>query len=91
MYIEHKISQIQHEIVTFEYKLNHLGIILKILLFIFGGVYLLRLISPFLFKLLISSILKKYNQTPQNETKKEKKKKTSSDTIGEYIDYEEVD
>ena len=64
----------------------------KFLLFFIGGIYLLRLISPFLFKLLISSILKKANQVPpKNDPKPQTKKKTSSDSLGEYIDYEEVD
>ncbi len=65
--------------------------ILKFLLIVFGVVYLIRIISPFLFKLLISSLLKKYNNNPQNKTKTDTKKKTTSDTLGEYIDYEEVD
>jgi len=52
----------------------------------------LRLISPFLFKLLISSLLKKTNQVPpKNDQKPRTKKKTGSDSLGEYIDYEEVD
>tara|TARA_Y100000996_G_C22127874_1_gene480906 strand:+ start:167 stop:373 length:207 start_codon:yes stop_codon:yes gene_type:complete len=68
-----------------------LGIILKFLLIVFGVIYLLRLIFPFLFKLLISSVLKKHNKVPPNNTKKESSKKTTSDTLGEYIDYEEVD
>ena len=64
----------------------------KFLLFFIGGIYLLRLISPFLFKLLISSILKKANQVPpKNDPKPQTKKKTGSDSLGEYIDYEEVD
>ena len=68
-----------------------MGIILKFLLIVFGVVYLFRIISPFLFKLLISSLLKKYNHVAPNKTKTDTKKKTTSDTLGEYIDYEEVD
>ncbi len=68
-----------------------MGIILKFLLIVFGGIYLLRLIFPFLFKLLISNVLKKHNKVPPNNTNKESSKKTTSDTLGEYIDYEEVD
>ena len=53
---------------------------------------MLRLISPFLFKLLISGLLKKTNQVPpKNDQKPQTKKKTGSDSLGEYIDYEEVD
>jgi len=64
----------------------------KFLLFFLGGIYVLRLISPFLFKLLISSLLKKTNQVPpKNDKKPPPKKKTGSDSLGEYIDYEEVD
>lgn len=64
----------------------------KFLLFFILGIYVLRLISPFLFKLLISSILKKANQVPpKNDPKTQTKKKTGSDSLGEYIDYEEVD
>ena len=64
----------------------------KFLLFFLGGIYILRLISPFLFKLLISSLLKKTNQVPpKNDQKTQTKKKTGSDSLGEYIDYEEVD
>ena len=64
----------------------------KFLLFFLGGIYILRLISPFLFKLLISSVLKKANQAPpKNDPKPQRKKKKGSDSLGEYIDYEEVD
>jgi len=64
----------------------------KFLLFFLGGIYVLRLISPFLFKLLISGLLKKTNQVPsKNDQKPRTKKKTGSDSLGEYIDYEEVD
>ncbi len=64
----------------------------KFLLFFLLGIYLLRLISPFLFKLLISSLLKKTNQgSSNNNPKPQTKKKTTSDSLGEYIDYEEVD
>jgi len=63
----------------------------KFLLFFLGGIYVLRLISPFLFKLLISSLLKKTNQVPPKNDQKPRKKKTGSDSLGEYIDYEEVD
>jgi hypothetical protein len=41
---------------------------------------------------LISSVLKKANQVPpKNDPKPQRKKKKGSDSLGEYIDYEEVD
>ncbi len=64
----------------------------KFLLFFLGGIYLIRLISPFLFRLLISSLIKKNTRnTPDKNPKSHTKKKTTSDSLGEYIDYEEVD
>tara|TARA_B100000768_G_scaffold106612_1_gene98973 strand:- start:229 stop:387 length:159 start_codon:yes stop_codon:yes gene_type:complete len=52
------------------------------------------LISPFLFKLLISNLIKKSKK--KNHFTKEtpndpKKAKPSSKSIGEYIDYEDID
>ena len=63
----------------------------KFLLFFLGVIYLLRLISPFLFKLMISSFIKKATQSSSGDIKPEKKKKSTSESLGEYIDYEEVD
>jgi len=69
-----------------------LGVLFKFVLFFLGGVYLLRLLSPFLFRLLFSSLIKK---TAKNESsqkpKNSSKKKNISDTLGEYIEYEEVE
>lgn len=65
--------------------------LLKFLLFFLGGIYLLRLLSPFLFKLMFSSLAKKVNKAQSSEPKKKSKKKKASDTLGEYIDYEEVE
>ena len=65
--------------------------LLKFLLFFLGGIYLLRLLSPFLFKLMSSSLAKKANKAQSSEPKKKSKKKKASDTLGEYIDYEEVE
>ena len=65
--------------------------LLKFLLFFLGGIYLLRLLSPFLFKLMFSSLVKKANKAQSSEPKKKSKKKKASDTLGEYIDYEEVE
>ena len=67
----------------------------KIIIIFLCVVYLLRLLSPFLFKLLFSSLVKKAAtqrepQQPQSNPKR-KQNKTSSDSIGEYIDYEEVE
>lgn len=78
--------------VIFEIKPLVLGALLKFLLLFLGGIYLLRLISPFLFKLMLSSFVKKANaQTYKKEQTPPKKTKSPSDTMGEYIDYEELD
>ena len=64
----------------------------KFLLFFLGGIYLLRLISPLLFKLLITRLIRKNTRSAPNKSpKSHTKKKTTSDSLGEYIDYEEVD
>jgi hypothetical protein len=69
-----------------------LGTLFKFLLFFLGGIYLLRLISPFLFKLMISSLVKKANtQAQKKEPPTPPKTKSPSDSMGEYIDYEELD
>ncbi|MBF11157.1 MAG: DUF4834 domain-containing protein [Flavobacteriaceae bacterium] len=68
-----------------------MGIILKFLLFFFGGIYLLRLLSPFLFKVLLSSLIRKANQSKPPKTSKKRKNKTVSDSLGEYVDYEEME
>jgi len=75
-------------------KYNSLGILFKFLLFFLGGIYLLRLIFPFLFKLLISNLIKKSKK--KNPSTKEtpndlKKAKPSSNSMGEYIDYEDIE
>lgn len=71
-------------------KIKSLIIILKFLIFFLGGIYILRLLSPFLFKILISSLLKKAKESKTKEYKK-RTKKTTSQSFGEYIDYEEVE
>jgi hypothetical protein len=69
-----------------------LGTLFKFLLLFFGGIYLLRLISPFLFKLILSNFIKKANnQKYKTQASPPKKTKSPSDTMGEYIDYEELD
>jgi hypothetical protein len=75
-------------------KDNSLGILFKFLLFFLGGIYLLRLISPFLFKLLISNLIKKSkkkNHSTKETSTDQKKAKPSSSSIGEYIDYEDIE
>jgi hypothetical protein len=86
---------IQIEMVTFGDKREHLGILLKFLLIFFGIIYIFRAIFPVLFKLLISNWVqsnKKRQSTPSSSFSSEKKQsKSASDTMGEYIDYEEVE
>lgn len=78
--------------VIFEIKPLILGTLLKFFLLFLGGIYLLRLISPFLFKLMLSSFVKKASAHSQKkEPTPPKKSKSPSDTMGEYIDYEELD
>ena len=89
--MQHYLSHIQDEIVTFEIKSNSLGVLFKFLLFFLGGIYLLRLLSPFLFKWMISSFIKRNNYPPQAQPTSKAKNKPTSDSLGEYIDYEEVD
>jgi hypothetical protein len=68
-------------------------VLFKIIIIFLCVVYLLRLLSPFLFKLLFSSLVKKAatQREPQQPQSNPKQNKTSSDSIGEYIDYEEVE
>ena len=40
---------------------------------------------------MISSFVKKATQSSSGDIKPEKKKKSTSESLGEYIDYEEVD
>jgi len=52
------------------------------------------LISPFLFKLLISNLIKKpkkKNHSTKETSTDQKKAKPSSSSIGEYIDYEDIE
>ncbi|MDC1218018.1 DUF4834 family protein [Flavobacteriaceae bacterium] len=69
--------------------------IFKIIFIFLCVVYLLRLLSPFLFKLLFSSIVKKttsnQGSNEHQSNTKSKQNKTSSESIGEYVDYEEVE
>jgi hypothetical protein len=56
-----------------------------------GIIYLLRLIIPFLFKSLISNFANKHFNSPTTKSKNNQNKKPSSESLGEYIDYEEVE
>ena len=53
--------------------------------------YLFRLIGPYLLRYLITKLIRDIS-VKENFGKQEKeKKKNTSDTAGEYIDYEEID
>ena len=66
---------------------------IKVLLFIILGYYLLRLVSPFLLRFFISrlskNVEKEFRKNNRENTKGQNKSKSSN--IGEYIDYEEID
>ena len=66
---------------------------IKVLLFIILGYYLLRLVSPFLLRFFISrlskNVEKEFRKNNREKTKDQNKSKSSN--IGEYIDYEEID
>ena len=86
-----KISLIQIEIVIFDFKYYDLGLFFKILLFLIGSIYLLRFALPFILKYVIQLLLKKRNKFSNSKPKTKYKNKSFSDSLGEYIDYEEVD
>ncbi len=66
---------------------------IKVLLFIILGYYLLRLVSPFLLRYFISrlskNVEKEFRKNNRENTKDQNKSKSSN--MGEYIDYEEID
>ena len=66
---------------------------IKVLLFIILGYYLLRLVSPFLLRFFISrlskNVEKEFGKNNKENTKDQNKSKSSN--MGEYIDYEEID
>ena len=68
-----------------------MGIIVKFLLIIIGVIYLLRLIIQYLFKSLISNFANKHFNSAKTKSKNNQNKKPSSESLGEYIDYEEVE
>ena len=74
-------------------KDTFLGILFKILIFIFLIAYIIRRLIPFLFSWLIREITKKTsseNFSYSNQNKKEQKS-SNSKKLGEYVDYEEID
>ena len=61
------------------------------ILIVVGLFYLFRLIGPYLLRYLITKLIRDIS-VKENFGKQEKeKKKNTSDTTGEYIDYEEID
>tara|TARA_X000001036_G_C20517495_1_gene740755 strand:- start:644 stop:847 length:204 start_codon:yes stop_codon:yes gene_type:complete len=61
------------------------------ILIVVGLFYLFRLIGPYLLRYLITKLIRDIS-VKENFGKQEKeKKKNTSDTAGEYIDYEEID
>ena len=56
-----------------------------------GIIYLLRLIIHYLFKSLISNFANKHFNSAETKSKNNQNKKPSSESLGEYIDYEEVE
>tara|TARA_B100001559_G_scaffold134535_1_gene113091 strand:- start:188 stop:391 length:204 start_codon:yes stop_codon:yes gene_type:complete len=61
------------------------------ILIVVGLFYLFRLIGPYLIRYLITKLIRDIS-VKENFGKQEKeKKKNTSDTAGEYIDYEEID
>ncbi|MBL30768.1 MAG: hypothetical protein CMC81_05990 [Flavobacteriaceae bacterium] len=70
-----------------------MGILFKILIFIFLIIYVIRKLIPFLFSWLIREITKKTssgNFSYSNQNKKQEKT-SNSEKLGEYVDYEEID
>jgi hypothetical protein len=58
---------------------------------VLGLIYLFRLIGPYLLRYLINKLIRDIS-VKENFGKQEKEKENNtSDTIGEYIDYEEID
>tara|TARA_B100001250_G_scaffold251056_1_gene215797 strand:- start:8217 stop:8420 length:204 start_codon:yes stop_codon:yes gene_type:complete len=66
---------------------------IKVLLFIILGYYLLRLVFPFLLRFFISrlskNVEKEFRKNNRENNKDQNKSKSSN--MGEYIDYEEID
>ena len=65
--------------------------LLKILLFIFIISYVIRRLSPLLLGWLIRDISKKASNNKNPNKKQNQNQKHNSDTLGEYIDYEDIE
>lgn len=63
---------------------------IKFLVFLFLGIYLLRSILRGVIHYFIKNISQQQSQSFQEDTPK-KKKGPDSKNVGEYIDYEEID
>ncbi|MBT6568079.1 MAG: DUF4834 domain-containing protein [Flavobacteriaceae bacterium] len=63
---------------------------IKFLVFLFLGIYLLRSILRGVIHYFVKNILQQQSQPSQEQTSK-KKQRPDSKNVGEYIDYEEID
>ena len=61
------------------------------ILIVVGLFYLFRLIGPYLLRYLITKLIRDISVKENFGKQKKEKKKNTSDTAGEYIDYEEID
>ena len=58
---------------------------------VLGLIYLFRLIGPYLLRYLINKLIRDISVKENFRKQENEKKNNASDTIGEYIDYEEID
>ena len=58
---------------------------------VLGLIYLFRLIGPYLLRYLINKLIRDISVKENFEKQEKEKENNTSDTIGEYIDYEEID
>jgi len=79
-------------------KNNSMKIILTGLLIIYGLILLTRYLGPILLKYFLKRLSKKFsatqyapNETSENPITSKKESKKSNSTVGEYIDFEEID
>ena len=61
------------------------------ILIVVGLFYLFRLIGPYLLRYLITKLIRDISVKENFGKQQKEKKKNTSDTAGEYIDYEEID
>ena len=61
------------------------------ILIVVGLFYLFRLIGPYLLRYLITKLIRDISVKENFRKQENEKKNNTSDTIGEYIDYEEID